>query len=390
MMSAKKSIVVLAGDGIGREVVPEAVRLLEEVRDRRAAPFEIRSAKIGVAALEESGSPMSDETLELCRSADAVLLGALGDPRYEDLSPLQRPEVALLNLRRELDVYANLRPARFHPALADRSPLREEVARDADIVFVRELSGGIYYGEPRGERRRPDGTVEVVNTMSYDEGRIRRVAERAFALARTRRGKLVSVDKANVLEVSRFWRKIVDDVGSRYPDVEWHHRLVDSFALSLVTQPRDFDVVLTPNLFGDILSDEAAALGGSLGLLASASLGPGTATGLYEPVHGSAPDIAGRGIANPIGVLLTTALMFRFAFEMPVEAAALEAAVDDALGSGARTADIAGPNDHAIGTEEMGERVRSAFWRRLDGSTDAGARMTPSTGRNGGDDERVA
>jgi 3-isopropylmalate dehydrogenase len=329
-------IAVLPGDGVGPEVTAAAVHVLEAVCARFGHRLDVDERPIGWAALQGTGAPLPPETVEACLSADAVLLGAVGDPAADRLPPPQRPETGLLELRRALGCWANLRPARLADALLDRSPLRADVVRGTDMLVVRELSGGIYYGEPR---REGDATTAAVNTMTYDEASVRRIAEFAFDAARGRRGAVVSVDKANVLEVSRLWRRIVDEVAAGYPDVRCEHMLVDRAAMELVLAPAAFDVILTSNLFGDILSDEAAAVVGSIGLLPSASVGGGV--GLYEPVHGSAPTIAGRDEANPIGTILSVALMLRHTFELEEEAAAIEDAVDATLARGLRTLDLA-------------------------------------------------
>ena len=346
-------IVVLPGDGVGPEVTREAVACLQAIGEAFGHRFSFREALIGGAAVDACGDPLPEATLELCRTADAVLLGAVGGPAWDKHPRDQRPESGLLRLRQGLGLYANLRPVTVHPALEDASPVRPEIVRGTDMMIVRELSGGLYFGEPRSF-----SPERAVNTLPYSREEILRVARVAFDLARGRRKKLVSVDKANVLETSRLWRMVVDELSAEYPDVAVQHAYVDSFAMALVARPRDFDVVLTENLFGDILSDEAAVLAGSLGLLPSASLG-GT-VGLYEPIHGSAPDIAGRDLANPVGTILSAAMLLRHALGLTDEAAALEAAVDRTLAGGHGTQDLKGAT-HPHGTAAMGAVIRTAL-----------------------------
>jgi 3-isopropylmalate dehydrogenase len=346
-------ITVLPGDGVGPEVTAEAVACLSTVAERFGHHFEFREALIGGAAVDATGDPLPQATLDLCRSCDAVLLGAVGGPAWDRHPREQRPESGLLRLRKALGLYANLRPVSVHPALEDASPLKPEVVRGTDLMFVRELSGGLYFGEPRSY-----SDEAAVNTLPYTRAEIERVARVAFDLAAARRKNLASVDKANVLETSRLWRKVVDDLAPAYPGVKVQHHYVDSFAMALITRPRDFDVVLTENLFGDILSDEAAVLAGSLGLLPSASLGG--SVGLYEPIHGSAPDIAGQDRANPIGTILSAAMLLRHALKLNAEALAVEAAVHRVLKGGHGTGDLKGAT-HTHGTRTLGARVREAI-----------------------------
>ena len=346
-------IVVLPGDGVGPEVTREAVACLQAVADLYGHQFTFEEALIGGAAVDAGGDPLPARTLELCRGAAAVLLGAVGGPAWDKHPRDQRPESGLLRLRQGLGLYANLRPVKVHPALEDASPVRPEIVRGTDMMIVRELSGGLYFGEPR-----MFSPERAVNTLPYSREEILRVARVAFDLAQNRRRKLVSVDKANVLETSRLWRQVVDEVAVDYPEVAVQHAYVDSFAMALVARPRDFDVVLTENLFGDILSDEAAVLAGSLGLLPSASLG-GT-VGLFEPIHGSAPDIAGRDQANPIGTILSAAMLLRHALGLTEEALALEAAVDRTLHAGHGTSDLRGAT-HPQGTASLGAVIRAAL-----------------------------
>jgi 3-isopropylmalate dehydrogenase len=346
-------ITVLPGDGVGPEVTTQAVACLTAVATAFGHRFQFQEALIGGAAVDATGDPLPAATLECCRTSDAVLLGAVGGPAWDAHPRHQRPESGLLRLRQALGLYANLRPVAVHPALEDASPLKPEVVRGTDLMFVRELSGGLYFGEPRSY-----SDEAAVNTLPYTRVEIERVAKVAFELAASRRKNLVSVDKANVLETSRLWRKVVDDLAPAYATVTVQHHYVDSFAMALITRPRDFDVVLTENLFGDILSDEAAVLAGSLGLLPSASLG-GT-VGLFEPIHGSAPDIAGRDRANPIGTILSAAMLLRHSLHLEVEALALEAAVDRVLKAGHGTGDLKGAR-HPHGTCSLGALIREAI-----------------------------
>jgi 3-isopropylmalate dehydrogenase len=343
-------ILLAPGDGIGPEVVAVATTVLGAVAARFGHEFSFREMPIGAAALRRGLPALPPDTLDSARTADAILLGAVGDPAFDGGVAAQRPEAALLALRRELKLYANLRPARVWPGLEDAGPLKREVLAGTDMLVVRELTGGLYYGEPRGI------TAHAAhNTMRYTRPEIERIAHRAFEAARTRRGFVTSVDKANVLETSRLWRDVVNDVSSGYPDVRLEHMYVDACAMKIALAPATFDVILTENLFGDILSDEAGAIVGSLGLLPSASLGDGP--GLFEPVHGSAPDIAGRNMANPIGAIASAALLLRHALGLEKEARAVEAAVEAALASGVRTPDLATPHEDAVGTVRMGEAI---------------------------------
>ncbi len=347
-------VAVLAGDGIGPEVIREAVKAVRAVTDL----YTFESAPVGGAAYDATGHPLPPETLDLCRASDAVLLGAVGGPKWDAVQPAElRPEVgALLALRRELGLYANVRPARTLRPLLQASPLKGDHGL-IDLVVVRELTGGIYFGEPR-ERR--DGGNTAVDTCVYTREEIERIALRAFAIARGRRREIVSVDKANVLETSRLWREVVNEVAGANPDVKVTHMLVDNCAMQLIRDPRQFDVILTENLFGDVLSDEASMVTGSLGLLPSASLGPvreGRPFGLYEPVHGSAPDIAGQGKANPLAAILSAAMMLRYTFGDERHAARIEGAVEHVLEAGLRTADIFESGTRLVTTEGMGDAI---------------------------------
>lgn len=347
-------LTVLPGDGIGPEVTEQAVLALQAVADGFGHQLQLQRKAIGGAALREANDPLPADTIQACLASTAVLLGAVGSPAFDHNPGHMRPEAGLLRLRRELGAYANLRPAVFFPALEDCSPLRADLVRGTDIMIVRELLGGAYFGQPRSIEGDPGARV-AINTMRYAEHEVERIARVAFELAMKRKKKVLSVDKANVLECSRLWRDVVTRIGKKFPEVRLGHQYVDSAAMLLVQRPTDFDVVLTENMFGDILSDQAGGVVGSLGLLASASIGG--PVGLYEPVHGSAPDIAGKGIANPLGAILSVAMLLRHSFHLEREAASVEAAVSAVLGEGARTADLAEKTLPAISTEEMGRRV---------------------------------
>ncbi len=336
----RAKIVLLPGDGIGPEVVAEARQVLEAVAQKFEHRFEFSTHLMGGCAIDAHGTALPDETLAACRASDAVLLGAVGGPKWDDPRAKVRPEQGLLGIRRGLGLFANLRPVKPHPSLAAASPLKPDRLEGVDILVVRELTGGLYFGQPR-LREPKDGGTRVVDTLEYTDIEIRRVVELAFRLARGRRSRVTSVDKANVLESSRMWREIATEVGRAHAEVTLDHQLVDSCAMRLITHARTFDVIVTENLFGDILTDEAAVLAGSLGLLPSASLGE-SKLGLYEPIHGSAPDIAGKGIANPIGTILSSALLLRHSLGLEPEAAALERAVDLTITSGPATADPGG------------------------------------------------
>jgi 3-isopropylmalate dehydrogenase len=351
----KAKIVLLPGDGIGPEVVREAVRVLERVGARFGHDFALEEHLIGGASIDAHGVPLADGALAACKASDAVLLGAVGGPKWDDPTAPVRPEQGLLSLRKGLGVFANLRPVRVHPSLLDTSPLKPELLASVDMLVIRELTGGLYFGRPRG-RDRVDGHERAVDTLEYHDYEIRRVVELAFRFGRARRRRVTSVDKANVLESSRLWRQIAIAVGRDHPDVALEHVLVDTAAMQLVKSPARFDVVVTENMFGDILTDEASVLAGSMGMLPSASLGD-TGPGLYEPIHGSAPDIAGKGVANPVGTILSAALMLRWSLRLEEEARVVEAAVDGAISDGARTADIGGTLTTARMTGEIVERL---------------------------------
>jgi len=350
-------VAVLPGDGIGPEVTLAALEVLDAAAQRFGLAIEREEHPVGWTAVKSAGSPLPQGTREAVLRADAVFLGAVGDPAADQAESHLRPEAGLLELRKILDCFANLRPARALDELIESSPLRPERVRGMDFLIVRELSSGLYYGEPRGiERSGPEAVA--VNTLRYTAGEVERVARVAFDAARRRRKKVTSVDKANVLETSRLWREVVSAVGAEYPDVGLEHMLVDRAAMELVLRPGAFDVILTENMFGDILSDEAAALTGSIGLLASASLGSGT--GLYEPVHGSAPDIAGKGIANPLAAILSMALLLEHSAGEVEVARAIEAAVESVLAAGIRPPDLARKGERVSGTAEVAERVAEA------------------------------
>jgi 3-isopropylmalate dehydrogenase len=345
------TIVLLPGDGIGIEVVAEGRRVLETIARLHGHAFEFREALIGGASIDQHGSALTDGALAACRASTAVLLGAVGAPRYDDPKSPVRPEQGLLALRKGLGVFANLRPVKVHPALADASPLRPEKLRGVDVLVIRELTGGLYFGRKSREEV-PGGHVKVTDALEYHDYEIRRILELAFRLARARRRTVTSVDKANVLDTSRLWRQIAIEVGAAHPDVTLDHMLVDTAAMRLVDQPSRFDVLVTENMFGDILTDEAAVLTGSMGMLPSASLGNG-GPGLYEPIHGSAPDIAGQGIANPVGTILSVAMMLRHSLGLEAPARAVEAAVESAIADGCRTRDLGG----TLGTRAMADEI---------------------------------
>ncbi len=352
-------IAVLPGDGIGQEIVAQAVKVLRQL-ERDGLRFDIEEAPVGGAAYDATGHPLPDSTLRLAKQADAILFGAVGHWKYDSLPRAKRPEQALLGLRKSLGLFANLRPALVYDELADASALRREVVAGLDLLIVRELTGDIYFGEPRGISTLADGEREGVNTMRYRESEIRRIAHVAFRAARKRSGKLCSVDKANVLETTELWKQVLEEVGKEYPDVELSHMYVDNCAMQLVRDPKQFDVVVTGNMFGDILSDEASMLTGSIGMLPSASLDAG-GKGLYEPIHGSAPDIAGKGVANPLATVLSAAMMLRYSLDQAQAADRVERAVRNVLRDGYRTGDIYTPGTRQVGTEEMGNAVVAAL-----------------------------
>jgi len=357
-----RKILVLPGDGIGPEVMAEVRKVLAWLQSEMAFEAEIEEALVGGAAYDAYGVPISDEAIDLARAADAVLLGAVGGPKWAGVDYGKRPEAGLLRLRKEMDVFANHRPAICFKALASASSLKRELVEGLDILFVRELVGGVYFGEPRGIETYPDGTRRGVNTQVYTTEEIRRVAEVAFELAGKRQGRVVSAEKSNVMESGVLWREEVTWVhDNHWPDIKLEHMLADNCAMQLVRAPKQFDVIVTDNLFGDLLSDEAAMLTGSLGMLPSASLGEADSTGkrpaLYEPIHGSAPDIAGKGIANPIASILSLAMAMRYSFDRPREADLIEAAVEAVLESGIRTGDIVEDGMSAVSTSEMGDAI---------------------------------
>ena len=344
-------ITLLPGDGIGPEVVGEAVRVLETIASKYKHSFSFQERLMGGCSIDKYGSSLTDETLADCVASDSVLLGAVGGPKWDDPKAKDRPERGLLALRKGLGVFANLRPVKVHPALIDGSPLKPEKLSGVDILVIRELTGGLYFGFPKG-RDIKDGRERAVDTLEYYDYEIKRIMNLAFNLAKGRKKKVTSVDKANVLESSRLWRQIATQVGKENPDVELEHVLVDTASMRLITGPAWMDVVVTENMFGDILTDEASVLAGSMGMLPSASLGEST-VGLYEPIHGSAPDIAGKGIANPVGTILSSAMMLRHSFKLEAEAAAIEKAVDETITAGVRTADLGGK----LTTRQMADEI---------------------------------
>jgi 3-isopropylmalate dehydrogenase len=352
------TITLLPGDGIGPEIIAEARKVLEAVANSFGHTFHFEAGLIGGIAIDQTGNPLPDATLEMCRQSDTVLLAAVGGPRWSDPRADVRPEQGLLKIRKELGLFANLRPVKVIPALVDGSPLRPEVVAGTDLVIVRELTGGLYFGQPQSREQGPSGR-SAVDTLRYSEGEIERLMRVAFDLARVRRCKVTSVDKANVIATSRLWREVAHEVARDYPDVELEDILVDACAMYLIRRPADFDVIATENMFGDILSDEASMLTGSLGMLPSASLGSGR-PGLFEPIHGSAPDIAGRGIANPLAIILSAAMLLRSGLGLEREAGVVERAVEAVLAAGHRTADLARPGQPTVGTAAMGDLVTEA------------------------------
>ncbi|RXT04751.1 3-isopropylmalate dehydrogenase [Ammoniphilus sp. CFH 90114] len=350
-MMREFKIAVLPGDGIGPEVIEQAIKVLDVIAEQEQVTFNYEYGRLGGCAIDEDGTPLPQATLDISKNADAVLLGAVGGPKWDNNPGHLRPETGLLGIRKALGLYANLRPAMMFECMAKASSLKEEVVAGVDLMVVRELTGGIYFGEKK-RYQDENGRDVAVDTLIYNEDEVERIARTAFEIARKRSNRLVSVDKANVLESSRLWRSVVERVAVDYPDVELSHMLVDACAMQLVRAPKQFDVIVTENMFGDILSDEAAMLTGSIGMLASASLSDGR-LGLYEPVHGSAPDIAGKGIANPIATILSTALMLRYSLGLDAAAKRIEDAVETVLNNGLRTGDIAEEKETAIGTQEM-------------------------------------
>ncbi len=358
------SIAVLAGDGIGPEVIEQAVRVLQSIGNRFGHTFTIQQALVGVAAIEAEGAAISEATMQLCQQSDAVLFGAVGGvPRFEGPNSKIQPERALFRLRKELALFANLRPVKPLNALLNASTIKPEVLQGTDLLVVRELTGGLYFGKPSEIRETPQG-VEAIDTLIYTEAEIVRIVRTAFELARGRRKKVTSVDKANVLSSSRLWRRTADHIAADYPDVTLEHLLVDTCAMQFIRRPASFDIVVTENMFGDILTDEASMLAGSMGMLPSASLGTRKTAyglfGLYEPIHGSAPDIAGQGIANPIAAILTAAMMLRYSFNLHQEAQAIEAAVERVIEAGYRTEDLRETGKETVGTKEMGRLIVEA------------------------------
>ncbi len=355
-----KKLAVLAGDGIGPEIIDEAIKVIDCLRDDYGFDVELENGLVGGIAYDTTGSPLPAETLKLAADADSILLGAVGGPKWEPLDFSVRPERGLLGLRAELNLYANLRPALLYPELEDASTLKPEVVSGLDIMILRELTGGIYFGEPRGVRTLENGERQGYNTLVYSESEVRRIAHNAFKIAAKRNRRVCSVDKANVLECTELWREVMIEVGKEYPDIELTHMYVDNAAMQLVRNPKQFDVMVTGNMFGDILSDCAAMLTGSIGMLPSASL-DADGKGMYEPIHGSAPDITGQDIANPLATILSVSMMLRYSFDEAELADRIEQSVDQALKSGLRTADIASPKTQTVSTTEMGNAVVAAL-----------------------------
>jgi 3-isopropylmalate dehydrogenase len=355
-----KKVLILPGDNIGPEIVAEAVKVLQRVDQKYKLDIELDYAHLGGAGLDAEGSPCPAQTLEKARQSDAILLGAVGGPQWDDVERHLRPEKGLLTIRSELDLFGNLRPAIMYPQLAHASSLKPEFVSGLDILIVRELVGGIYFGEPRGIRTLEDGQREGYNTYKYNESEIRRIGKMAFEAAMVRNKRLCSVDKSNVLEATVLWREVISDMAADYPEVELSHMYVDNAAMQLVMNPKQFDVVVTGNMFGDILSDTAAMLTGSIGMLPSASLDKNSG-GMYEPCHGSAPDIAGQSIANPLATILSVAMMLRYSLNAPEAANAIEQAVSAVLDNGLRTADIQTEGCQLVGTVEMGDAVVAAL-----------------------------
>jgi len=359
------SIAVLAGDGIGPEVIEQAVRVLEKIGKRYSHTFNLHNALVGVAAIEAEGDAISDSTMQLCQQSDAILFGAVGGiPRFEGPNSKVQPERALFRLRKELELYANLRPVHPLRALLNASTIKPEALQGTDLLVVRELTGGLYFGKPSEIRETPSG-LEAIDTLLYSQKEIERIVRTAFELARGRQKKVTSVDKANVLSSSRLWRRTADQIASDYPDVKLEHLLVDTCAMQLIRQPSSFDVIVTENMFGDILTDEASMLAGSMGMLPSASLGTRKTAyglfGLYEPIHGSAPDIAGQNKANPVAAILTTAMMLRYSFNLLQEAQAIENAVEKVIEAGYRTVDLYEQDKKTVDTQEMGQLIAEAI-----------------------------
>ena len=354
------NIAVLPGDGIGPEIIAEARRVLQVLQSEHGLAIEMEQADVGGTAYEASGHPLPESTLQVVRQADAILLGSVGGPQWETLDRALRPEQGLLGLRSELALFSNLRPAILYPQLVAASTLKPEVVSGLDIMIVRELTGGIYFGQPRGIRTLDDGQQQGFNTLVYSTAEIERIGRSAFEIARKRSGKLCSVDKANVLEVSELWRQVMTGLAEEYRDVELSHMYVDNAAMQLVREPKQFDVMVTGNMFGDILSDAAAMLTGSIGMLPSASL-DSQGKGMYEPIHGSAPDIAGQGIANPLATILSVSMMLRYSLNEMALADRIDAAVGSVLDAGLRTADIASAGMQTVGTRAMGDAVVAAL-----------------------------
>jgi len=357
-----KNILLIEGDGIGPEVVAQAKKIIEFLNDNTDKKFSTNNALLGGVAYDETGTPFPKETLDLAKESDAILLGAVGGPKWEELDYSVRPERGLLGIRKELQLFANLRPAKVFDALVNSSTLKKEVVEGLDIMIVRELTGDLYFGQPRSVTTLEDGSRQGINTMTYNSKEVERIARVAFDLAKVRGKKLTSIDKANVIETTEMWREVVEEIGQKeYSDIDLSHMYVDNASMQLVRNPKQFDVVVTGNMFGDILSDTAAMLTGSLGMLPSASLGAkqedGKQYALYEPVHGSAPDIAGKNIANPIATILSLSMMLKYSFGYDKEAGAIESAIENILNRGVRTADIAKENEEKVSCSDMGDLI---------------------------------
>ncbi|HEX3246918.1 MAG TPA: 3-isopropylmalate dehydrogenase [Chloroflexota bacterium] len=350
------NIAVLPGDGVGPEIMAEAFKVLNAITQKYRHTFSVKDDLVGGAGIDEFGTPLRPQTVQMCRESDAVLMGAVGGPKWDDPTAPTRPEDAILGLRKQLQLFGNLRPVKLFDALLSSSTFKEDVIRGVDLIFVREATGGTYFAEPK-KVWTENGKRIGVDTTQYDEDEIARAVKLGFELAQNRRKKLVSADKANVMASSRLWRTVATEVSKDYPDVEFSHMYADACAMLLARRPREFDVIVTDNLFGDVLSDEASMLAGSLGMMPSATLAEGGKFGLYEPIHGSAPDIAGKGVVNPLAMILTSALMLRISLGLETEAAAIESAVEQALARGARTPDIARPGEKTLSTSEMGDAV---------------------------------
>ena len=363
------TVTVLPGDGIGPEVIGETIKVFESISSRYGHQFNFRTGVIGGAAIDQFGTALPDDTLQMCKDTDAVLFGAVGGPKWDHVNAAVRPEQGILAIRKGLGLYANVRPVKVYPAIINSSPIKPELLQNVDMIILRELTGGLYFGKPKKRWKTPTGKRRGVDTLKYTEEEVERIVRMGFEMARARRKRLTSTDKFNVLESSRMWREVTTEVATDYPDVELEHILADNLAMQIIQDPERFDVIVAENTFGDILSDEASVLCGSLGMLPSASLSGLTSTStsgsptvsLYEPIHGSAPDIAGKGIANPIGTILSGAMLLRYSFGLHEEANAIEASVEGVLAEGYRTADIASVEDTVVSTREIGDVIAGSL-----------------------------